>query len=573
MHALRISRYVLQLLLPPFLVGCASAPQAFLSEQRQAEHYLGTAGEYLDYQFHVLTEDPRAYGFQFEGYLLSFEKVDRRLLGVKSERWGCTFGDKAAQDRESRQNAKESRLTNWDKVSSETPEWASFACQRLDDMRRSLLTHVVKFSQVDGVFPIISPSFLFNAYPMEHVSEPIQLKSEVNTKDSLDLGIIRCDVRVNDGKYGGELCRETGQGESLLQKGLGFLEKGFATELSRTLTDAAQGGRPYTHILVMSMGWNTSQPEAISNYNSLVGYLADAVPKDERKKFRPLILGMSWHSAWSFKTGFMANAVRGLSAVNKGYDADEIGLVWYGSLLNVALRQTLRKVDVPRPMVVAIGHSYGARAISHAVAACTFFAEKSECTSSSIPDLLVTFNGAFNRARYIESELSAVASPGSVDFVIYKDGSPWQQYHRLLGNKTRHIHLWSAYDAATSRLNMIGGADWPKPIPASYQKTFALMPCIDVVSLARHNSEIDESEHLACANDASTTLPSSLITVPAASLHQWMLSGDPPVLLMDASGLFRFDTPLHGGGAHSDIYKWQTGSVLWELINSLQKSK
>jgi len=45
------------------------------------------------------------------------------------------------------------------------------------------------------------------------------------------------------------------------------------------------------------------------------------------------------------------------------------------------------------------------------------------------------------------------------------------------------------------------------------------------------------------------------------------------VVLLDASGVIRHTTPLHGGNAHSDIYKWEVGYILWQAIKTFTPTR
>lgn len=126
------------------------------------------------------------------------------------------------------------------------------------------------------------------------------------------------------------------------------------TALKENLKHDLESGA-YSHILVIVMGWNTSQSEAVRNFNDITGNIITASfeqrkeadtnpsaklnrmvvtrsrviePKEEKynRDFRPLVIGITWPSYWS--TG-LVNVV---SYPNKANDADELGLIWLNKI-------------------------------------------------------------------------------------------------------------------------------------------------------------------------------------------------------------------------------------------------
>lgn len=119
----------------------------------------------------------------------------------------------------------------------------------------------------------------------------------------------------------------------------------------------------YTHILVMCMGWNNDQHDAVFRYNTLVENIGAARPGG---RFKPLVIGITWPSVWLSRTDSEALQQTGhlLSYFNKSDDADELGIVYLNWLLHRAIPDAQPRRKVP---VVAVGHSFGARAMSRAV--------------------------------------------------------------------------------------------------------------------------------------------------------------------------------------------------------------
>jgi len=121
----------------------------------------------------------------------------------------------------------------------------------------------------------------------------------------------------------------------------------------------------YTHVLVLVMGWNTAQDEAIRNFNDMVGNLVEAAkegPGSPQTAFRPLLIGISWPSYWYH------SLINGFSYLNKANDADELGISWINLLVNRELPRAMEKAHVKVP-VVMIGHSFGARVVTRVAGA------------------------------------------------------------------------------------------------------------------------------------------------------------------------------------------------------------
>ena len=99
--------------------------------------------------------------------------------------------------------------------------------------------------------------------------------------------------------------------------------------IAEQLTAAHQSGRPFTHIIVGAMGWNTAQEKSIRNINSIFGNILLASSANTSRDFKPLYIAMTWPSE---------SNVPGVSLANKANDADEIGFVWANALINFRYR-------------------------------------------------------------------------------------------------------------------------------------------------------------------------------------------------------------------------------------------
>jgi len=538
--------------------ACAGVPPAPLSSVRHAEDRLGTGSDYLDFQYHVLSEDRHASSLKFEGYLLAFEKSRRELIGFESPWLSCSFFATEAR-REAIFN--ESGLDYKAELIEAYPEWVNFACKRLDDRARIFLSHAVKFQFEAAPIPHLAPSILFSVYPTNHqgAGQPP--------------GLLTCDDLPSMTTPDGPRCSG---GDRIYTAGWSYISQQFAKELAEKLSSGK-----FTHVIVASMGWNTNELETIQNYNSLIGNMLEAARLDEfkigGKEFRPLFIGLAWPSAWTFRTGALASFFRGLSVINKGYDADELGMTWYGALINVALREAIEDKSVTRrPTVITIGHSYGARALSHAVAACPFFGnlKVADCRSEPTVDVTIGIEGAFNRSRFLSPKPDGSYPDGTFDIYIYRDGSPLQRYDALLSYGTRHFYIWSLYDGATTRFNLIGGGDHICKFTGGHSSRFSVMPCMSTVNKVYDHARPDgvHADEEAIAMDACKTAAAYLepgcpiLGTGEQPTSDGFVTTSDRVLLIDGSGFIHNETPLHGGGAHSDIYKWEVGTVIWRII-------
>jgi hypothetical protein len=270
----------------------------------------------------------------------------------------------------------------------------------------------------------------------------------------------------------------------------------------------------------MVMGWNTSQIEAYRNFNSLMGNLRKAVGD---VPFRPLFIGFTWPSLWS--NPWLDPLWKGFSYRTKANDADELGLSWLGVLLrDVVARAKTRQGKELR--TVLIGHSFGARAGS--MANCVGPAVQ-RVASDHQPDppaigvdVMINLEPAYSINRFLTPKA------GYFDEQI--------DYPPQCADRTRVALTASSGDKAV-KVQLI--ADMAADI-AQYQRHCGTKP----------------DPEFRCARAEPNGLLYSDTT------------GDGPVLYIDASELVRYATPgsASTSGAHNDIYRPDTGRLLWTLI-------
>jgi len=223
--------------------------------------------------------------------------------------------------------------------------------------------------------------------------------------------------------------------------------------LATSMSDQLDKGN-YTHILVITMGWNTSQEEAIRNFNSISSNLKMSIGK---QNFNPLVIGVTWPSMWA--NSWIPPIVDKLfSFPVKSNDADNLGLSWLGVLLNRTIPAV--KKNVP---VVVVGHSFGARASS--VAACVgpvIFNKEQDIVHAPI-DYLINLQGAFRTVRLFGKDSDKfyfpsmcknvvhfvmVASDNDFSMPILRWGAPYagdnRSYDEYCGTGSTKIHCGKA---------------------------------------------------------------------------------------------------------------------------------
>lgn len=549
-------------------------------------------------------------------------------------------------------------------------EWGNQILNRLHDSKRLYLSQVFESSLERHPFPYQNNRIRFNIYPS---ARHISAAARGGEKASSWLGLIRClpiagveaaresqdfhervcgiadeyrspyappkrgeassasNFRPCDGKpedlflnqYQCWLNDKRLIHGSILSFGHAFIETELPKLLSDKLRAATAASRPYSHIVVVSMGWNTNQLESVENFNSLVRHTLDAQRarfrntdsdecwQGETCDFRPYVIGLTWPSAWTFETGPIAAARRSASVVTKAYDADELGATWYARLIHVALPKAIELATAGRPndgsstkspQVVLIGHSFGARALTLADASCPFYRQLEECVSRPSVSLAISLNGAFSRARYYPTDGNGVpVSPDAqpISLLGFNDGAPFHPYHLSRskpGSASWHVNFWSRWDSATSielpgaTTAFVGGSGHFDADMKLLESVSTHVSCGDFlrsiyvrVGMARTDVSA-ANQRLACrfARDAcvgdfsSPNCDDPAHPLPLTSLREQfssMAGREKRLAFVDASGVIRHTTPLHGGNAHSDIYKWEVGEMIYAAISALAPVK
>lgn len=278
-----------------------------------------------------------------------------------------------------------------------------------------------------------------------------------------------------------------------------ILKKGIQDELNGE-------NKNYTHLLVVSMGWNTDQEEAFRNFRSIVSIIKQAGKDD----FNPLFIGVTWPSMWD--SSWLDPLFKAASYPVKATDADEVGFSWLGAVIHDSLNNLKNK----KPLIV-IGHSFGARTTSMATCVGPAITEDGKLIARNRIDLLVSLQGAYSINRFYEDlGIEKIIYPGYCD------------------NAEKVVMTSSFHDKA------VDTGFWVPTVgdEGTYEKY-----CND-----------KKRDAIGCAH------------VLESGEVQYGNVGDKHILYLRADDLIYYNAPGTGGGAHSDIYRKKMGAMLWDLI-------
>lgn len=281
----------------------------------------------------------------------------------------------------------------------------------------------------------------------------------------------------------------------------------------------------YTHAIVVVMGWNTPQFEAVRNFNSIVSHLRKAAGP----QFRPLVIGVTWASYWS--ASWVAPLVTLSSYGAKANDADEIGLTWLAEVVRVVQKTTGGKLPT-----VAIGHSFGARALATALCMGSEIKptrpDQDPMESQAGPavpwNLFIAWQGAFSINRF--------GLDGSLDGF---------EYEGQCADVGAVVLTSSAHDFAVTT------SAWSDTV-GSYE--------IFTEFCGEGRTGEFNGVTVQCIRRESLT---------AEGEYKFGFTAGMPNYV-DASNIVYFNQPNTGGGAHSDIFRPIHGRFNWAAIRSLE---
>ena len=416
--------------------------------------------------------------------------------------------------------------------------------ERLKTEKSLFVAHVTRYSfyqlespnQIGRLYPYIDQELLYNAF----------LSPDLAGNENRDLTrAVAWKMSPNALPWGGA--------EGLDPKGFYSNGKLVFDSLARSVQQELKLNN-YTQVIVLVMGWNTTQNEAIRNYNDIIGNIFSAASEEQpalspgqsarQAPFRPLVIGVSWPSYWA------DNWYNFFSYPDMAHDADELGISWLNLLVNETLPKAIGQSQSKAPLVV-IGHSFGARAVTRATFSSPALASQDGQAVQSKAALVVALEGAFSINRFSSTEDGLEGGP-------YRDFAALKQPTQIVLTASKFDTaaggpiFW--YDPAGSiksyQLACGAGAEWRKDV-------FQCMTLHD-------NSELKNAGSTAgfriCRHDDG-----SQCSGPGEPLG----ATGGKVLYLDASdGVTRYNTLDTGGNAHNDIYRLPMGRLLWTLIKT-----
>ncbi|HNG62007.1 MAG TPA: hypothetical protein PKZ52_19460, partial [Cellvibrionaceae bacterium] len=262
-------------------------------------------------------------------------------------------------------------------------------------------------------------------------------------------------------------------------------------DMATQLKQAREAGAPFTHVIVMSMGWNNDQVESLYRYNTIIKNVQQEALAN-KQEFKPLLICFTWPSVWGGVTDsvIFRTAKHLASYVNKTDDADENGYTWGNWVVNKKIPEALAAADLSgaKPKLVLIGHSFGARFLSRALFSARFI--NAEYATHNTVDVFLGLQGAFSLRRF-------VADAGV-------EGSPYAGFASLPGKivltSSKHdtsnlAALWAANAGGPQGLNyarktpaVFSVLDWSSSggaLPMAANK----ITLVDASSIVKHESD------------------------------------------------------------------------------------
>lgn len=277
--------------------------------------------------------------------------------------------------------------------------------------------------------------------------------------------------------------------------------------LKERINERLKSDPSYTHIMVVSMGWNTDQEEAIRNFNSIYKNIRNS----SDGAFRPLFIGVTWPSLW--ENSWMDPFYKLVSYPTKAADADEVGYSWLGVLLH----QTLKDLEPQKPIIV-VGHSFGARATSMATCVGPAITPDGNFLPRNKISLLINLQGAYSINRFFEDRGAEMLYPNYCRNAN-KVALTSSQYDHAVA-----IGIWAPF-AGEARTFHKFCREQPHP----------RFTCLQTDERGRLEADADDPN---------------------------------PVIYINADKLIFQNAYKTGGGAHSDIYRRETGALIWNLIRT-----
>ncbi len=518
----RIRRILLPFSLAAILAGCNEAPGYLDKPEQDLGIFKSPLG--TDHRvFHSALLYPYGLGLRSTGYIVGVEKGNQMMVG------GPAVHPEVL--------AKPPAHT--------TEEFTRIRSRLEGDQKAQLITHVVRYEAIvdnghavrsSGHAPGDTRARISQCVLYSALQPPPEYTAEQDAGREL---FHNCSNGVEQQVQAGDPDSTAGAYAASWQA---------IDKLRVALTDDLRTGR-YTDIIVVVMGWNTAESEALQNVNSFVGHLLDEAQEraaSGSQKFSPLLVGVTWPSLWELNDWAIipAGVVRGVSFPFKANDANEFASTWLREVITRAIvpargaavqEMAVAAGNSDQPRVVVVGHSFGARAVLTALVQ----APQLEPPQTSVERLL----GPEDRVILLQGAMQ-------IERLFNEDGSLPRPFS---AGDPRISMTASAFDTAVST------AFWDQ-----------YLGDIDTFDGACHEADargrwrgLDVSA-IGCGVASQTENPAygfSLCQKTDRTDDIETLSGK-RVRYFDATMMINCNAPFTGGGSHSDIYRRETARFL-----------
>lgn len=267
----------------------------------------------------------------------------------------------------------------------------------------------------------------------------------------------------------------------------------------------------YSHLIVAMMGLDTSQEESIRNFKDIVWSIRNAAGDE----FKPLFIGITWPS---FVDGRWADPLWELAAYPfKADEADRLGLSWIGVLLHEVIIPLSDKIPTG-----IISQSFGTRALSMGA-----------CVGPAIR------NGAHPIVRATDQ----------IDVLIGVGAA--MSLERL---RTRKLFLYEdvSYPNACDRVKSFAITTTDHDIAIKYAVWADLAGNYNYFKPMCNDHRLPYSLYCTRADNAGNI-----------ELNNGVV---PKLIYIDTTELMPFSVPGTQGGAHSDMFRPETGRMLWRVL-------
>lgn len=369
------------------------------------EQALATDGSSIS-RYHFLLQDPYAQGLQTTGFIVGLEKSPRESIGLDPLSRSYDSSNFVVPD-----------LSEFNAPIEDANFQRTYFLETFDDSKVVFLSHAMQY-RIDDSQGGIDTSLLYSAYETTGFGQQQQTCETLQSASPYDRGwaVLNC----------------------------------LQSHLRAALKDAKSSGRPHTHILMMTMGWNNDQVVSVRRYNSLLAQTQIAARRNGQE-FNPLVIGLTWPSVWGggAQSEILRSVTHLASYSARARDADEIGFGYANAILNSVLPPLESEFGIG---TVAIGHSFGARILTRAYVSAPFLKRVTPRLDLTGP-LVIGLQPAFSANRF-RGDHASVSDGASIPFVP-TEGSPFQHINEVRG----HLAVtWSKNDGANPVAQYISGA-------------------------------------------------------------------------------------------------------------------